>query len=124
MKNKKYFITSFLVLVIFAIIFFAENMFPFGSNSLVWSDMHEQIVPMYYHFYDSVLGDLSLLIDFTSSGGTNFIGVMAYYIMSPISLVLLLFPRNMLLYGTSLVIVLKFLIAALSCLYFLSKYFE
>ena len=124
MKNKKYFITSFLVLVIFAIIFFAENMFPFGSNSLVWSDMHEQIVPMYYHFYDSVFGDSSLLIDFTSSGGTNFIGVMAYYIMSPISLVLLLFPRNMLLYGTSLVIVLKFLIAALSCLYFLSKYFK
>ena len=124
MKNKKYFITSFLVLIIFTIIFFVENMFPFGNDSLVWSDMHEQIVPMYYHFYDSIFGDSSLLIDFTSSGGTNFIGVMAYYIMSPVSLVLLLFPRDMLLYGTSLVIVLKFLLAALSCLYFISKYFK
>ena len=48
-------------------------------------------VVIFYHFYDSFHGSKSLFIDFTTSGGINFFGIMAYYILSPFSFILLLF---------------------------------
>ena len=69
--------------------------------------MHEQITAMYYHFYDAVHGSSSLLVDFNSGGGISFIGIIAYYIASPFTLVLLLFPRDMLTNAVSLTVMLK-----------------
>lgn len=123
-KIRKYLITSAFVLLFFTIVFCVKDIFPFGNNSVVWSDMHEQVTAMYYHFYDAVYGNGSFLIDFTSGGGINFVGISAYYIMSPVTLLLLLFPRDMIIQGVSLVVVLKFLLASISCLYFISKTFK
>lgn len=124
MKNKKYFITGGLVLAIFSIIFIIKGIFPFGDGSVIWSDMHEQITAIYYHFYDAVWKDGSIFVDFTSGGGVNFFGIMAYYIMSPFSLLLLVFPRSLVENAVSIVVVLKFVLASLTCLYFISKYFK
>lgn len=124
-KNKNYIITGFLILLIFSIIFIVKGIFPFGDNSIIWSDMHEQVTAIYYRFYDAVWStDASLFVDFSSGGGVNFLGIMAYYIMSPVSLILLLFPRELVANAVSLVVVIKFLLAGLSCLYFISKYFK
>lgn len=123
-KYRKYLITALFVLLFFTIVFCVKGIFPFGNNSVVWSDMHEQVTAMYYHFYDSVYENSSFLVDFTSGGGINFVGVSAYYILSPITLLLLLFPRDMIIQGVSLVVVLKFLLASISCLYFISKTFK
>lgn len=124
MKNKKYINTSLLVIAIFAVIFVIKGIFPFGDKSIIWSDMHDQITAFYYHFYDSVRGGSSFFVDFTSGGGINFFGVMVNYIMSPVSLILLLFPRGMVENAVSLIVVLKTLLASLTCLYFISKYFK
>lgn len=124
MKNKKYLNTSLLVLVIFAVVFIVKGIFPFGDKSIIWSDMHDQITAFYYHFYDAVRGGSSFFVDFTSGGGINFWGVMVNYITSPVSLILLLFPRGMVENAVSLVVVIKTLLASLACLYFVSKYFK
>lgn len=124
MKNNKYLKTTFLVLMIFSFVFIVKGIFPFGDKSIIWSDMHDQITAFYYHFYDAVRGGKSFFVDFTSGGGINFWGVMVNYITSPISLILLLFPRGMVENAVSLVVVLKTLLASLTCLYFISKYFK
>lgn len=123
-KRSEYLITGIIVLAIFIIVFFVKNIYPFGSNSLIWGDMHDQITAFYYHFYDSIKGNSSLLIDFTTSGGINFIGILAYYILSPFSLVILLFPRSDIYLAISIIIALKVLAASLTCLYFLKTYFK
>jgi len=124
MKNKKYLLTGIITTVILCIIFFIKDIFPFGNNSIIWSDMHEQITALYYHFYDAVRGSKSILVDFTSGGGVNFVGIMAYYILSPFSLILLLFPRELVENAVSIVVMLKIVLSSITCLYFISKYFK
>ena len=90
-KLKPYIYTSSIVLGIFIVLFLIKGIYPFGNNSLIWGDMHDQITAFYYHFYDSVFSNKSLLIDFTTSGGVNFFGIFAYYLISPLTLLVLLF---------------------------------
>ena len=71
-KLKPYIHTSLIVLGIFLILFLIKGIYPFGNNSLIWGDMHDQITAFYYHFYDCFHGNKSLLVDFTTSGGVNF----------------------------------------------------
>ena len=124
MKKNKYVITAVIVFLIFLSIFLLKGIFPFGDNSIIWSDLHEQITAIYYHLYDAIRGDKSLLIDFTTGGGVNFMGVMAYYILSPFTLLLLLFPRALVFKAVSIVVVFKVMVAAMAALYFISKYFK
>ena len=64
-KLKPYLLTTAIVLGIFIIVFISKGIYPFGKNSLIWSDMHDQITAFYYHFYDCFKGNDSLLIDFS-----------------------------------------------------------
>ena len=123
-KLKPYIYTSLLVLGIFLILFLIKGIYPFGNNSLIWGDMHDQITAFYYHFYDSVYGTKSLFVDFTTSGGVNFFGIFAYYLISPFTLLVLLFPRTDIYLAISLIIVLKFVVASITCLYFLRTYYK
>ncbi len=125
-KNKKrpYIINTLLVLAIFSFIFISKGIFPFGENSLIWGDMHDQITAFYYHFYDSFKGTSSLFVNFTTSGGINFFGILCYYILSPISFILLLFPREDIYLAVSIVVALKILLSSLTCLYFIRTYFK
>ncbi len=122
--KKKYFLVSILTLLIISIVFILKGIFPFGSTSIIWSDMHEQVTAIYYHFYDAVKNGSSLLVDFNSGGGINFLGVIAYYILSPFSLILLFFPRDMVFNAVSIVVALKVVTSSITSLYFLDKYFK
>lgn len=123
-KLKPYIITLCLTITIFLIIFISKGIFPFGNNSLIWGDMHDQITAFYYHFYDSFRGDSSLLVNFSTSGGINFIGILAYYVLSPFSLITLLFPRDEIYLVVSIIVALKVLTASLTCLYFVRTNFK
>lgn len=123
LKNP-YFITGFVTTVIFLIVFLVKGIYPFGENTLIYGDMHDQITAFYYHFYDIFHGDKSFLVNFTTSGGINFIGILAYYILSPVSLLLLLFPRSDIYLAVSIIIFVKILIASLTSLYSIRVLFK
>jgi len=116
LKNP-YLITTLCTVLIFLVLFIGKGIYPFGNHTLIFGDMHDQITAFYYHFYDVFHGNASLMIDFSTSGGINFIGILAYYILSPFSLILLFFPREDLYLAVSIVIALKVLASALTCLY-------
>ncbi len=130
-KNKKvlnklipYFLTSFIVLILLMIIFIFKDIYPFGRNSLIFGDMHDQITAFYYHFYDAIKGNGSLLIDFSTSSGINFIGILAYYILSPFSILVFLVKRTDIYLVVSIIIALKILCCSLTCLYFIRTYYK
>lgn len=123
-KIKPFLLTSLIVLTIIIIVFLLKGIYPFGRNSLIWGDMHDQITAFYYHFYDCFKGNQSLLIDFTTSGGINFLGVLAYYILSPFSFLVLLVPRTDIYLVVSIIIVLKILCSSLTCLYFIKTFYK
>lgn len=123
-KLKPYLLTSGLVLLVLTIIFLIKGIYPFGNHSLIWGDMHDQITAFYYYFYDCVYGNSSLLINFSSSSGINFLGIIAYYILSPFSLIVLLVKREEIYLVVSVIIALKILVSSLTCLYFIRTYFK
>ena len=125
LKNgKPYIITTLIVIGIFLIIFLSKGIYPFGNHSLIWGDMHDQITAFYYHFYDCFKGNSSLLVNFSTSGGINFLGILAYYILSPISFLILLFPRDEIYLAVSIIVAFKILLSSLTCLYFIRYYFK
>lgn len=123
LKNP-YLITAGIVFFVFLLIFIVKKIFPFGENTLIYSDMHDQITAFYYHFYDVIHGSKSLFVDFSTSGGINFWGIMAYYILSPVTLILLFFSRSQIYLAVSIVVALKILISSLTCLYAIRVLFK
>ena len=123
-RIKPYLYTSLITLLILSVLFFVKGIYPFGNNSLIWGDMHDQITAFYYHFYDSFYGAKSLLVDFSTSAGVNFIGIFAYYILSPFSFLVLLVPREEIYLMVSIIVALKILLCSLTCLFFIRTYFK
>ena len=123
-KLKPYLLTGSLVLGILIMIFLFKGIYPFGNNSLIWGDMHDQITAFYYHFYDSIKGNSSLLINFSTSGGINFLGILAYYILSPLSFITLLVSREDIYLVVSVIIAFKILLSSLTCLYAIRTFFK
>ncbi len=123
-KIKPYVITGGIVLLLFSVLFLVKGIYPFGTNSLIWGDMHDQVCAFYYHFYDTFRGNSSLFIDFTTSGGINFLGIFAYYLLSPVSFLILLFDRSDIYLAISILIAVKMLLSSLTSLYFIRTYFK
>lgn len=123
-KVEPYLLTGIFVLTILIIVFLLKGIYPFGRNSLIWGDMHDQITAFYYHFYDCIKGDQSILVDFTTSGGINFLGIMAYYILSPFSFLVLLVKRTDIYLMVSVIIAFKILCCSFTCLYTIKKFYK
>ena len=123
-KKLPYLLTCLISLMILLLIFYLKKIYPFGDYSLVWGDMYDQIMAFYFHMYDSFYDGMSLLFNPTTGGTINFFGVITYYIFSPVSLILLLFPREELYGAITIVCSIKILLSSITSLYFLRTYFR
>lgn len=122
--KKKYFISGLIVAVILLIVFLVKGMYPFGKNYIMWGDMYEQIVPLYYNFYDVIRNGKSILIDYTGGIASSFIPNFFYYISSPFTFLVLLFQRNDIPNAVNIIVLLKIVLSAITCNCFLDKKFK
>ena len=122
--KKKYFISGLIVAVILLIVFSGKGMYPFGKNYIMWGDMYEQIVPLYYNFYDVIRNGKSILIDYTGGIASSFIPNFFYYISSPFTFLVLLFQRNDIPNAVNIIVLLKIVLSAITCNCFLDKKFK
>lgn len=122
--KKKYFISGLIVAVILLIVFLGKGRYPFGKNYIMWGDMYEQIVPLYYNFYDVIRNGKSILIDYTGGIASSFIPNFFYYISSPFTFLVLLFQRNDIPNAVNIIVLLKIVLSAITCNCFLDKKFK
>ena len=83
----------------------------------MWGDMYEQIVPMYYNFYDVIRNGKSILIDYIGGVTSSFIPNFS----SPFTLLALLFKRSDIPNAVNIIILLKIVLSTVACNYFLDK---
>ncbi|MCD6323011.1 MAG: YfhO family protein [Clostridiales bacterium] len=112
MKNiyKKYYIylLAFTVPVFLLVLVYAlRGVYPFGSNSVLVLDLNAQYIYYYEAFRDAILNGGSFLYSFSRTLGGEFIGILAYYLASPFSLVLLIFPKEFITEAILCIILLK-----------------
>ena len=103
-------------------IYFASGHKPFGDLSVLTLDLNAQYVYFYEALRDFVYGDSSLLYSFSRSLGGEFMGIYAYYIASPLSYIVALFPKSMMLVALLVIIVIKIGLCGLCFGFYLHKH--
>ena len=110
--------------IIMYLIYLAMEIHPFGDGSVLVLDLNAQYVSFYEALREFVWGDNSLLYSFSRQLGGEFMGIYAYYIASPFSYIVALFPKEMILEALLFIFLLKTGLCGLSCGYYLSRITE
>ncbi len=97
------------------------RVWPFGPNSILVLDMNAQYISFFEKFRDILVEGESLIYAFDRNLGGEFMGIFAYYLSSPFSLLVALFPKTMITEALLLIFLLKTGFCGLTFGYFLSK---
>ena len=103
------------------LIYLAMEIHPFGNGSVLVLDLNAQYVYFYEALRDFVWGDNSLLYTFSRQLGGEFMGIYAYYVASPLSYIVALFPKGKILEALLCIFLLKTGLCGLTCGYYLTK---
>lgn len=95
--NQKFVILSFFIpVLLISTVFALHKVFPFGDQQIIANDFYVQYYPFLSGFYDKLHNGTSMLWSWDIGLGTNYIAIIAYYLSSPLNLLLFYFPHNML----------------------------
>ena len=124
-KNNYGCILGFLVpFIILGGIFIGKEIVPWGENMYLRSDMYHQYAPFYKELYNKLTTGGSLEFSWNIGMGVNFTAIYAYYLASPINLLLGLLPEGYIIHAMDFLIIFKTALAGLTCAYYLSKHFN
>ena len=96
---------------------------PFGPTSMLYSDMYHQYYPFFVAFRKALLSGDSLLYSWSVGMGMDYLGLIAYYLASPLNLLSVLVPEGWLLEYFSLLMPIKLGFAGLFFAIFLKRLF-
>ncbi len=85
----------FIPMTVMLCIYAARKVFPLGNNSVLVLDLNGQYVYYFQALREKILEGGSLLYTWTRTLGGEFMGIFTYYLCSPFSLLVTLFPENM-----------------------------
>ena len=103
------------------LIYLAMEIHPFGDGSVLVLDLNGQYVYFFEALRNAVTGDGSLLYSFYRSLGGEFMGMYAYYLASPLSYIVVLFPQHRILEALLTIILLKTGLCGFTFGYYLHK---
>lgn len=118
-----YLAAFFVPVLIMVIIYIQRQIFPFGDESFLRTDMYHQYAPFFAEFRHKLTHGQSLLYSWDVGMGVNFVALYAYYLASPLNWLLLLCPRELIIEFMTYMIVLKTGLCGLSMTYYLQKHF-
>ena len=96
--SRLYLVLAFTIpCILMYAIYFLRDTYPFGDESVLVLDLNAQYVYFFNAFRRVLHGDASLFYSFSRALGGEFIGIFAYYLSSPLSWIVALFPEDMML---------------------------
>ena len=101
-------------------IYAALGTYPFGTSSVLVLDLNGQYVYFFEALRDAIYGEGSLIYSFSRAMGGEFLGMYAYYLASPLSYIVALFPKHMMLEALYLMLILKCGLSGATFCYYLS----
>ncbi|MGN1317481.1 MAG: YfhO family protein [Lachnospirales bacterium] len=122
--NRWVVFTFFLVFLIMGATYFMRGVFPFGDNIILKVDLYHQYGPFHEELRSRILNGQSLFYSWEGGLGKEFFTQMAYYTASPISILILLFPQNLMPEAMALFILIKTSFAGAFFAYYLRKRFN
>ena len=125
-KPPNYLIWAFLIPFLGLLAVMAIGRYePFGSDrSMLYSDMYHQYYPFFINFRKRLLAGESLLYNWDIGMGVDYLGLISYYLASPLNLLSVFVPADFTLEYFSLLAPIKLGLASLFFAYFLKKLFD
>ena len=124
LKNRKWnyvglsFAFTFLA---FFILMIVKGFAPFGDSSMLYSDAYHQYYPFFVAFRRALRSGESLLYSWDVGLGMDYLGLIAYYLASPLNLFSVLLPESWTLAYFSFLVPLKLSLASMFFALFLKK---
>lgn len=121
-KNYWYLVLcALLPAVLVGMIYIAKGHHPFGDGCVLVLDLNGQYVWFFEALRNFVKGDADLLYSFSRALGGEFLGIYAYYVASPFSFLLSLFPQDWMLEGLLFLFLLKTALCGWSFGYYMHR---
>lgn len=102
--------------------YFAFGVYPFGGESVLVLDLNAQYVYFFGALRRVLYGDASLFYSFSRALGGEFLGIFAYYLASPLSLLVALFPADNILDALLVIFTLKCGLCSVTLAYYLEAH--
>ncbi|MDD5949505.1 MAG: GtrA family protein [Lachnospiraceae bacterium] len=124
-KNNWVYIASFVLpALLFLAVCIHFEITPFGDKTLMIIDSLHQYLPFFSEYYDKLTETGEFLYSWNGAMGYNFLTLWAYYLSSPLNLLILLFPKIHLNMAMTLIIGLKISLSSLTMSYMLTKLYD
>ncbi|MBQ4097408.1 MAG: YfhO family protein, partial [Clostridia bacterium] len=108
-------------LVAMMVIYACLRVWPTGQYSVLVLDLNAQYIYYFEQLRDVLTSGESLLYSFERALGGEFMGIFAYYLSSPFSIIVALFPKESITEAMHLILVLKTGCCGLAFGYYLTK---
>lgn len=116
---------ALLPAAIFFMIYLARGIYPFGDSTVLVLDLNGQYSYFFQALREAVYsGDIDLLYSWSRALGGEFMGIYAYYLASPISYVVCLFPETMIQEAIFLMYLIKAALCGATMGFYLHKHSE
>lgn len=120
-KNKAYILSFLIPAALLFVSYMLFGVYPAGKRSVLALDLNAQYVYYYDYMYDVFAGKESLFYCWSRTLSGEFFGIFAYYLASPFSFIVWLFPRTAITEGLLTMLLVKAAAAGLSMSFFLKK---
>ena len=105
-------LSSIAVIIIFALLFACNNIYPFGELSISWCDMDQQTIPLLCEFKDILSGKSDFWLSLANAGGMNFFGVYFFNLSSPFTYLIVFFEKSQMPLAVNILVLLKLALSA------------
>ncbi len=118
-------LSPIIAIIILCFIYSIKGIYPFGENSIIWGDLGQGTVKLYYHMYDVLHGTKSFFYNFNISSGANMYGTSTFMgLLSPISWIIALFKREEIVHAISYLLIIRCALSAFTASIFFKKIFK
>ena len=125
MKKKFKYLLAFLIpLFIMLLIYIFNSIYPFGNKTLLTVDLQDQYVEFFTAFRNILHGDIGLFYSFSKTLGGNMFGLFAYYLSSPINLIVYFFNSSNMMDAVLLINLIKIGFCGLTSFIYFDKTFK
>ncbi len=131
MKNKRSFSEKLPLILAFVLpilimlgVFAGKEIFPFGKNCFLRTDLYHQYIAFFEDLGDRLRQGKSLLYAFDIGLGSNYTALFAYYLSSPLHFLAVLVPTEYMIEFITILVVLKIGLCGWTMAWYLSKRFN
>jgi len=114
----------FITLIILLALYIVMSMAPFGFNSLAATDAEIQYLDFFSYGKGILTGVNNPLYTFNKSLGSNVWAVVAYYLLSPFNLIILLFNQFQLNIYYDILVLIKLSLCSATMAFYLERRFK